>query len=73
MDQDNQRERVTQHIKRGEHETLPQWRMRQIRWEEAVQRSANQRARRPVKDLQFVHWDCLCGMIGCLANPRQAV
>lgn len=67
------RSRRAQHIVDGGRAFLPHWRMCQIRWEEAVQRSANKRGRRPVKDLQFVHWDCQCGMIGCLANPRQAV
>jgi hypothetical protein len=54
---------------------LPQSRMRHIRWEEAVKHSQNNRSkgtRHYIKGMQFVHWDCTCGDIECLANPRPS-
>jgi hypothetical protein len=64
--------RVRNKIVRGERVFLPQSRMRNIRWEEAVNRAQNNRDRgtkRYINNLQFVHWDCTCGSIECLANP----
>jgi len=72
--------RVSDHIRgplRGPftshaHVFLPQSRMRRIRWEEAMSRSMNKRGKRPIKNLQFVHWDCMCGSIECLRNSRPS-
>ena len=64
--------RVRNKIVRGERVFLPQSRMSRIRWEEAVNRAQNNRDRgtkRYISNLQFVHWDCTCGSIECLANP----
>lgn len=62
-------QRVRRHISgpRGGHVFIPQWRMRQIRWEEAV---VNARANREGRDKANVqHMDCHCGSIGCLRTP----
>jgi len=64
--------RVAKRIRNEQHVFLPGSRMSRIRWEEAVNRAQNNRDRgtkRFIKDLQFVHWDCTCGSIECLANP----
>jgi hypothetical protein len=62
--------RIRDKISSGGRVFIPLWRIAQIKWEEAVARSQNKRARRPIKDVQFTHWDCTCGSIGCIANPR---
>jgi len=69
-------QRVRDHInnaysktgREGDHVFLPQWRMRQIRWEEDIVRARANREGRG--DLVVVnHMDCCCGSIECLRTP----
>ena len=71
-------ERIRTHIKLTDGKVfLPQSRMRQIRWEEAVLRSRIKRE--VITDTRFYyegpptinHWNCLCGSIECLGNPQN--
>jgi len=60
-------ERRRRHIQDGGRAFLPQSRMRQIRWEEAVTLSRAKREGKPVSSLR--HFDCHCGSIECLGVP----
>lgn len=54
------------HIQNGGRVFLPQWRMRQIRWEEAVMNSV---AKRENLIGTLHHGFCGCGSIGCQGTP----
>jgi hypothetical protein len=59
--------RLQSHIDECGRVFLPDWRMRQIRWEESVARA---KARREgLVDVVVSHGDCHCGSVGCLAVP----
>lgn len=49
---------------------IPQWRMRQIRWEESI---AHARARRRNEKAEIFHLTCHCGSLECIANPVDMV
>jgi hypothetical protein len=58
--------RRTDHIKNGGRVFIPQWRMRQIRWEEA---RLNSIAKREGLNGDLHHTSCTCGSIICLGAP----
>ncbi len=60
-------ERIKKHIQKGGRAFLPQWRMREIRWEEAV--AYSQIKRSGSKDDYVSHTDCSCGFITCQGVP----
>ena len=55
------------HINKCENVFIPQWRMREIRWEEAVAYSRLKRAPKP--NGRLIHFTCHCGSVGCLGVP----
>lgn len=55
------------HIRNGGRALLPQWRMRQIRWEEALLRSKLKR--QGIVDIIINHTNCHCGILDCLGIP----
>lgn len=58
--------RLEDHTQRGGRVFLPQWRMRQIRFEEAV---LNSIVKREGLTGTLHHMDCRCGSIYCKATP----
>jgi hypothetical protein len=58
--------RISDHIQEGGRVFLPQWRMRQIRWEEA---QLNSIAKREGLSGELHHMNCPCGSIACLGAP----
>lgn len=61
-------ERKRRHIRNGGRAFLPQWRMREIRWRESVQRSYAKREPSAVAK-KMTHTNCQCGDIDCLGIP----
>ena len=63
-------DRQAQHIHRGQGIFIPLWRMRKIKFEEAVVRS---RAKREgISDPIIQHFTCCCGSLDCIAEPYDA-
>jgi len=58
--------RVSDHIQKGGRVFLPQWRMRQIRWEEA---RLNSIVKREGLKGELHHMNCTCGSVACLGTP----
>lgn len=56
------------HIQNGGRVLIPQWRMRQIRWEESV---LDARAKRAGENeaCRLIHTNCHCGSLECLGAP----
>jgi hypothetical protein len=60
------KERQKRHLRKGGSLFIPQWRMREIRWEESVANSIINREKRKAK---LIHFSCSCGSLSCLGVP----